>query len=374
MDVFHYLPKEEGSRLQTEIVNTSDYVAEQLLVDTPFLPIPGEGQFLHIVIAGNSRTARSFASVAAHICHFPSFARDGRRTVISFIHPGIRSQMDKYVANHQSLFDLSHYAYVSPEGREDFAPKKEYGDFLDIEWEFINGSIASPFVRGDLEKWAADPARKLVLAMCSDDSSVNLSAVLHLPKSIYKAGVPVAVYQKDHVEVLEKAVGSGMFGCLTCYGEASPDNDALFLRRSLRGMRVNYLYDLEYGNPPAASAEEAWAGLSFAHKLSSIASANSIPLKLRAFGLEPTQASIDALDDDTIEALSEVEHRRWMASVLLMGYSAAPAAERRDRSRFKELKDKEFVHLDIAPYSELAHEADKDMLIVKNIPYIINGR
>ena len=374
MDVFQYLPKEEGSRLRTEIVNTSDYTAEQLLVDTPFLPIPGEGQFLHIVIAGNSRTARSFASVAAHICHFPSFARDGRRTIISFIHPGIRSQMDKYVANHQSLFDLSHYAYVSPEGREDFAPKKEYGDFLDIEWEFINGSIASPFVRVELEKWAADPARKLVLAMCSDDSSVNLSAALHLPKSIYKAGVPVAVYQKDHVEVLEKAVGSGMFGCLTCYGEASPDNDALLLRRSLRGKRVNYVYDKQYGNPPAASAEEAWAGLSFAHKLSSIASANSIPLKLRAFGLEPTQASIDALDDDTIEALSEVEHRRWMASVLLMGYSAAPAAERRDRSRFKELKDKEFVHLDIAPYSELAHEADKDMLIVKNIPYIINGR
>ncbi len=165
-----------------------------------------------------------------------------------------------------------------------------------------------------------------------------------------------------------------MFGCLTCYGEASPDNDALLLRRSLRGKRVNYVYDKQYGNPPATSAEEAWAGLSFAHKLSSIASANSIPLKLRAFGLEPTQASIDALDDDTIEALSEVEHRRWMASVLLMGYSAAPAAERRDRSRFKELKSKEFVHLDIAPYSELAHEADKDMLIVKNIPYSVNGR
>ena len=42
-----------------------------------------------------------------------------------------------------------------------------------------------------------------------------------------------------------------------------------------------------------------------------------------------------------------------MASVLLMGYSAS--------------------HPDIAPYSELAHEADKDLLIVKNIPYIMRG-
>ena len=36
-----------------------------------------------------------------------------------------------------------------------------------------------------------------------------------------------------------------------------------------------------------------------------------------------------------------------------------------------ELKNKEFIHLDIAPYDELAHEADKDRLIVENIPYIM---
>ena len=62
-----------------------------------------------------------------------------------------------------------------------------------------------------------------------------------------------------------------------------------------------------------------------------------------------------------------------MLSVLLMGYSAAPAKERKDRSRFKELKSKEFIHLDIAPYDELEMEADKDRIIVNNIPYIMNG-
>ena len=364
LDVFQYLPKEEGSLLRTEIVNTSDYAAEQLLVNTGFLPVPSEEKFLHIVIAGCTRTARAFASVAAQICHFPSFAAGGRRTVISFVDGGIRAQMDNFVANHQSLFDLSHYAYISPDGREDYSPLAEYGDFLDIEWEFVDGPLASPFVRGKLLEWASDPSQELVLACCHEDSSVNVSAALHLPKALYKAAIPIAVYQKDHAEILEKAVQTGMYGGIVCFGEASPANDALFLRRSLMGMRVNYLYDLEYGNPPAASAEEAWAGLSFAHKLSSIASANSIPMKMRCFDL----------DEANIEALSEVEHRRWMTSVLLMGYSAAPAASRHDRSRFKELKNKEFVHLDIAPYSELSHEADKDMLIVKNIPYIIGEK
>ncbi|MBP5488721.1 MAG: hypothetical protein J6X77_04035, partial [Bacteroidales bacterium] len=109
-----------------------------------------------------------------------------------------------------------------------------------------------------------------------------------------------------------------------------------------------------------------------AHKLSSIASAASIPLKLRAFGIEPTRASVDSLSAEVLDSLSEVEHRRWMISVLLMGYSAAPSKERKDRSRFKELK-KNFIHLDIAPYSEIADEADKDTVIVKNIPFIIGG-
>lgn len=372
LDVFQYLPKEEGSRLRTEIINTRDYCAEQLLVNTDFIPVPAEGKHLHIVIAGCTRTARAFAGVASQICHFPGFASDGKRTVISFVDGGMREQMDHFVAGRQRLFDLSHYSYLSPDGREDHSPLPEYGDFLDIEWEFVDSPLASPFVRSELAKWAADPGQELVLAICYDDSSVNLSAALHLPKALYKAGTPIAVYQSSHAEILQKAVESGMYGGIVCFGEASPANDALFLRRSLRGMRVNYLYNLEYGNPPAASAGEAWAGLSFAHKMSSIASANSIPLKLRSFGLEPTQAAVDALQADTLESLSEVEHRRWMSSVLLMGYSAAPAAERCDRSRFKELKDKEFIHLDIAPYSELAHEADKDMLIVKNIPYIFD--
>ena len=342
MDVFHYLPAEKDSRLRTEIINTGDYLVEQLLVDTEFVPIPSEEQYLHIVIAGCTGISRSFASVAANICHFPGFATSGRRTVVSFVDDDIRGQMDNYVANHQNLFDLSHYAYVSPDGREKHGPLAGYKDFLDIEWEFIDSHLSSPFMRKNLAAWAEDPSQKLVVALCFEDSSVNLSAALHLPKALLEAGAPVAVYQKDHVELIEKAASCGKFGNLTCFGEASTENDALLLNRSLRGKRVNYLYNREYGNPPASSAEEAWAGLSYAHKLSSIASANSIPIKLRCLGSAPD-----------LETLSEMEHRRWMASVLLMGYSAS--------------------HPDIAPYSELAHEADKDLLIVKNIPYIMRG-
>lgn len=373
LDIFQYLPNHTASRLRTEIVHTGDYVAEQLLVDTPFLPVPRGEEYLHVVVAGSARTARSFASVVAHICHFPDFAEGKHRTRISFVDAGIRERMDQFVSNHQNLFDLSHYSYVTPEGRNAVEPRLEFGDFQDIEWEFIDSALASPYVRAELVRWAQDPGQKLVLAICREDSDANLTAALHLPRELYAACIPIAVYQKEHGELMEKAVATGLFGNITCYGESGPASDALFLRRSLRGRRVNYLYDLEFGNPPAANADEAWAGLSFAHKLSSIASANSIPLKLRSFSLEATRSCMDALDAGLLERLAEVEHRRWMTTVLLTGYRAAPKRERADRSRFKELKNKEFIHLDIAPYDELAHEADKDRLIVQNIPYIMNG-
>ena len=63
-----------------------------------------------------------------------------------------------------------------------------------------------------------------------------------------------------------------------------------------------------------------------------------------------------------------------MATQLLMGYYAAPSEQRKDRSHFKELKTKKFIHLDIAPYDELPEEEKKDTLIMNNIPYIMTGK
>ncbi len=371
-DIFNYLPVSGTSRLRVEIVDTGDYLAEQLLVDTPFIPVPKQGERLRIVIAGDAPVADAVAEVASHICHFQGFAKDGLRTVISFVGENMKPRMERFVADREGLFELSHYSLVTPEGREDFAPDEAFGDFLDIEWEFIEGDISSFFVRGLLCGWAKEASQRLAAVLCGENSADNLSSAVHLPRQLFGIGVPVAVYQNDHIELFEKAVRSGMYGSLTCFGEARPGADALFLRRVTRGARVNRLYDLKYGNPPAASAEDAWNRLSFAHKLSSIWSAASIPVKLRSFGIEPSRESVDSLDDGTLDALSEVEHRRWMASALMMGYRGATKAERRDRSRFRELK-KQFVHLDIAPYGELGAEADKDLLIVRNIPYIING-
>ena len=365
MDMLSRLVRKEESRLCVEMVLSSDYLAEQLLVDSDFLPVPAEGKSLRLVIAGDTELARSVACVASQLCHFPEYAKNGRRSIISFVGEDMKRQMEEFTGQYRSLFELSHYTYVGAEGREEHSPDSGYGDFMDIEWEFVDAPLCSERLRGELTGWAEDPAVELAVALCFVESDENLDAALYLPQALRKAGVPVAVYQKESSIMVQKALACGQFGSLRCFGEAMEGRDALLLRRSQRGKRVNRLYDLEYGNPPAASEDEAWAGIPYAHKLSSIASADSIPMKLRIFG-----GSITEKDYDT---LSEIEHRRWMASVLLMGYKAAPAAVRTDRSRFKELKNEEFIHLDIAPFAELAEEADKDTVIVKGISYILEG-
>ena len=85
MDMLSRLVRKEESRLCVEMVLSSDYLAEQLLVDSDFLPVPAEGKSLRLVIAGDTELARSVACVASQLCHFPEYAKNGRRSIISFV-------------------------------------------------------------------------------------------------------------------------------------------------------------------------------------------------------------------------------------------------------------------------------------------------
>lgn len=374
-EVIQLITRDPLSRLRTEIINDKDYAVEQLLIDTDFLPSfsSDSEQYLHVVIVGATSIAHSFAIVTAGICHFPNYKDGIFRTVITFINENMENCMNDYISSRQHIFDLSHYRYISPQKVESHVPKEEYGDFLDVEWEFVDGRISSPFCRNLLLKWCNDPKQKLVIAICLDDGKINFTDSLHLPKEIFSNHIPIAVYQKNHAGLISMANSSDRFNNLICFGEAVPYHDTLFLLHSLRGKRINYLYNLKFGNQSRNSEDEAWSEIPHVHKLSSVASANSLPLKLRSFGLVPTRECFDSISNEQLISLAEVEHRRWMMSVLQMGYRAATKEQRQNRENFKSLKEKELIHLDIGPYDEMPFDADKDELIVKNIPYIING-
>lgn len=375
LDIIRYVKGGDPSRLSVDVINESDYTVEQLLVHSELLPAitpEEEGKSVRIVIAGDSSVARAFAVTAAQICHYPNFKGASTRTKIVFLAKDMRKMMENFVSNHVGMFELCHYSYVSPDSVQAFAPREEMGDFMDLEWTFVDAGPASPFARKLLEDWAGNPDEKLVFAVCSENDDVNLSAATHLPRAVYESDAPILVYQQGDQTMVTEAANTGMFGRLIPFGEGAPGTDALYLRRTTCGKRVNRVYDLEYGNPPAPDADAAWKDLPQAHKLSSIASANFMPMLLRCFGLEPRKEVFDALTDAQLAAVSEVEHRRWMSSVLMLGYFPAVKEMRSDREHFKYLKNEKFIHLDIAPFDELLHDQEKDTLLMCNIPYIIN--
>lgn len=375
LDIIRYKKERVNTRLCIDVVNKSDYIVEQLLVHTDVLPALSAhetGKRVRIVIIGNSRIGRSFSIIASQICHYPNFS-PGTRTQIVFVDSGMRAAMDDFVAGHEGVFDICHYHYVSPEGTVSYGPKEEIGDFFDIEWTFVDAQPTSLFAQDLLKDWISRPEEKTVIAVCYQDDSKSISTALHLPRQVLDSDCPVLVYQEYNSALVDEAKKTGMFGGIAAFGEGIPDFDALFLQRTTWGKRINRIYDLAYGNPPAQDEDAAWKRLSHAHKLSSIASANSMPLVLRSFGLALSAEAFAALDDETLECISEVEHRRWMSSVLMLGYFPASKELRQDRSRFKYLKNERFIHLDIAPYEELASEKDKDRLIVSKIPYVLTG-
>ena len=374
LDVVHYMKGEDDeSRLCVDMVSKSDYIVEQVLVhaDTlPALTAEDKGKRVRIVVVGDSSIGRSFAAVASQICHYPNF-EPGTRTQITFIDKHMQGVMDRQQANHPGLFDLCHHHYIAPDRQMSFAPKTEYGDFMDLEWTFVDADPSSPFARDLLVQWAGDPREELLIAVCYEDDAKSLSTAFHFPRQVYASGCSILVYQEHNSVLVDEARATGMFGNIQVFGEGLPDVDTLYLKRTTYGKRINRVYDLEYGNPPASDVETAWKRLSQAHKMSSIASANFMPMLLRCFRLEPVEEVFSAIPAAILEQISEVEHRRWMASVLMLGYSPATIEGRKDRSRFKYLKNEEFIHLDITPYDDLAHEQEKDRLIVSNIPYVL---
>ena len=141
MDMLSRLVRKEESRLCVEMVLSSDYLAEQLLVDSDFLPVPAEGKSLRLVIAGDTELARSVACVASQLCHFPEYAKNGRRSIISFVGEDMKRQMEEFTGQYWSLFELSHYTNVGAEGSEEHSPESGYGDVMDIEWEYVDAPL-----------------------------------------------------------------------------------------------------------------------------------------------------------------------------------------------------------------------------------------
>lgn len=356
---------------------------------------------VRFVIYGMTQMSYAMATTVAHIAHFPNFKPGQNRTKICFIAPDIRKEMDFFLGHYDNVFRLSHadYIYWDKDGemiREKLrTPSVKYGDFLDVEWVFVDGSIESDYVRSLVQEWACDEREYLSIAICENESDANVSASLYLPEVIYTRNIPVFVYQPLSGEVLKFAHNTKRYGNVYPFGMKDECYDPLFRKRLVKAKRINYLYylqnnGLKYEQMATPDVlEDFWnTRLEYIYKLSNLYAANSIPTKLRSVGIDPDKVDVDtSLSAEDVSVLSEIEHNRWNMERLLLGTQPLYASKRReinimltdsDTEVVKQGEDinkrlnTDFIHKDIAPNDELILSSKRyDEAIVVNILEVV---
>lgn len=353
------------------------YEEEATKVEYPVLdrePITRESdQTVHLVIIGMSRMGVALGVEAAQLLHFPNFCRDRRlKSRITFIDAAADEEMNFFRGRYRHYFDLAPSRYwdmTRPDEVRILPPNWGFGprtDFLDVEFEFINGRAETPSVQRLLAEWAEDSEQQLSIAICLNFPPQAMAMGLYLPDVIYAHNIPVFVRQETSSALLNLLNNRLKKEPLNRYSHVFPfgmlaNSFDLDRRNTRRAQLVNYIYDYKgtYGTSPSAAPsdhelQQAWDKLPVALQWSNFYCADSVDIKLRSQGFGATPHV--RLTEEQIELMAEVEHNRWNMEKLLLGYRKPTPEEEllcRDKAVRKEYKNKRFIHTDIRPYAEL---------------------
>jgi len=186
----------------------------------------GQDKFVHFIVVGMSRMGLAMAIDAAHLAHYPNFCTNKRRTRITFIDASMEQEKLFFMSRFKEMFslacyrdvtyatediynDLETYPWVNP--IEEMSCKSPYykndhlgKDFIDIEWEFINGSIENPNIQQYLADAATNACAKLTIAICLPENSQAIAAATYLPDNVYNSSstLQVLVYQRLNSDLL----------------------------------------------------------------------------------------------------------------------------------------------------------------------------
>lgn len=398
--ILYRMDRERQQELDTTVVWRPEAIAQRVLVAGGYPSLdrdgigPDDPRTVHLVLYGITPFAQAMALTAAQICHFPNFVRDSSlRTKITFIAPDIQEQEAGFRARHEHLLALSR---VTSDG---VLHEPEGEDFLDIEWEFLSGSIADPHIRQRLVQYYQDNLAGrcyLTLALCMNEAHTNIDAALDLPEVFhrvacregqvdYTSTIPIFVYQPDSEELMQVAGKEiPMYGNLLTVGSVRESYDPSIQTITQAAKRVNYIYTCgdDYNGMTADQnlLDRLWR-TSYANRLSSIHCANHTSVKQRSVGGP-------RVPDEWLGLMARVEHNRWNVEKLLAGWAPADrddcrrlkqhetlgAFDQRDALEEKLKKQKNtFVHYCIAPFDDLLERMREcDELIVRNIQDILN--
>lgn len=389
--------------------------AQQVLVgknksgELNYIPLDGwvglpysSHQRVHLIVVGMSKMGMALAIEAAHIAHYPNFnnKHTGRpRTLITFIDRNAKREMSFFMGRFRELFQLARWRYIKapddvirpadeswnvydtiqeiaersnknypwhdPLADEDYRSPycgKYLGeDFVDIDFEFIEGDVALPSIQKYIEDASADNSAKIskfnteegtsvpdnssrtTIAVCLPVAAEAMSAALYFAPSVYQNAQQILVQQPES-GALVNAVRYGLtgedsskfkilkpFGMIEkcdylSYIDSILPKLVAFAYQCLPGSSLSKEYR-KIGNLKdfIRTVEDNWLKITadggkstIAKRWSNLYCANSFDTKVRAAGID-LESDEDIRDDNAIKILAKVEHNRWVMEQLLMG-------------------------------------------------------
>ncbi len=449
--VFQFSDVSEDIKKALEFVpfNRYDSWARQVMVNNRafgghdnkaifYRPLDGDGiksvdsdDHVHFVIVGMSKMGVAMGVQALLQSHYVNYAgaknscdKRCRRTRITFIDTNADKEMDFFKGRYENLFELACCRYGDANNPSDLMYLLDYDanwndpmasgkwahlsksneNFIDVEVEFIKGSLESEGVRkfmnyiSDNSNGSRIQTSRLTVAVCLKNTHQAVAAALYMPLKVYEKAQEIWVYQRESADIINNLTLANAkdlrysalrpFGML--YTEYISGRD-----RYIKAMLVNRTYDkksydsllnmkLSVGNV-YSDIKKLWAELPLDKTFSNKYFVDSMSLKER---------NLDK-DGYASDSWNKCEHNRWNVQQLLFGYmpcdfdedamfqvlntarntAATEAAKRIAKDEFKRVKENlkcacvrkhpnicDYDHLDdvdseAKPYDEILNKA-----------------
>lgn len=385
--VFDYLP------VDTIKAAVGDNKAEYIQFDSE--------ETVHLVVVGMNQMGVALAMQAALLIHLPNFHRDNRlRTTITFIDNAAIKEGEFLRGRYDALFSLCQYREIIV-GKDEFEkvewinPMKDgrysymrqdkndpYENFMDIEWEFIEGNVASSDIRSYLSSIAEDKQKSTTIAVCFNNPQQSIATALYLPEKVLKRALQILVYQQNTMDMIEKVATSETewkrYGKLRPFGMIEGCYSGVIFDNKLAKFANMAYAEQDLSSNSTRPTEEAfrhrtyrlWEELGIVDKLANIDLVDSFDLKLRSIGLNEygdedklaQYANGQDKKNDRLSYVAKAEHLRWLTERLTMGYRPLDENEldyekkvgRQGYLYSKEYyKNKNRAHLDICSNEDL---------------------
>lgn len=322
---------------------------------------PKTDKHVHLVVVGMSKMGVALGVQALYQAHYPNIQEcPNQRTRITFIDTNADKEMAFFKGRYSTLFELAINRYIDTTKNESYS--KDWVDplkknkqwqhltdkdesFLDVEIEFIKGSIESDRVRTILSEISKDDKAILTIAICLTQTHQSIAASLYMPIDVYKSKnlLQILVNQPEASDVVTNLTKNKNhiryeklrpFGMLFAEYIASESD-------SYKSMLVNRAYDVIKYNVewPTNIHEmpevvEAWKNLKICNRYSNINYVDSISQKLRCIlnvkevPSDKLQSTLETAIKNNEFALAVCEHNRWNLQQLLLGFT--PCSKEKD--------------------------------------------